>query len=92
MNRYDFVLEGIARRKISIEAANEDDAFAYLNNMIGRTSIAEFNADEFEEMDVYIEKAFDSNGELIEDENDEIDEEDFCDGIYVCPHCMKKGK
>lgn len=96
MNRYDFTLKGIATRKLSIEAESADEAFAYMNNMIRKTSIADFQANEIDEMNVYIERAIDANGEPIEKEiiNAEIDradDDELCDGIYVCPHCMMKG-
>lgn len=90
MNRYDFILRGIATRKISVEAENADEALDFMSCMIRRTSVAEFTADEINEMDVFIENTYDENGEIIDDEEFDDDDDFLSDGICFCPYCMNE--
>lgn len=92
MNTYNFELQGIATRKISVRAENANKAFNYLDDMIRNTSVADFEENEINRMNVSIISGENENGEEID--FDEINAElensfDDCDGFFFCPDCVK---
>lgn len=92
MNTYNFELQGIATRKISVRAENANKAFAYLDDMIRNTSVADFEENEIDRMNVAIISGENENGDEID--FDEINAElensiDDCDGFFFCSNCGK---